>query len=153
MEKDLEILVNEIDQIRGEMDSVVHKVDPKLEICPGWTIKEAVGHITAWEIVIHKAIQAFQAGNPPYFLHEQDFDIFNEEAVVYRSSWTLEQVLQEWKDVRADLKKTILTIKEEDLSVEMVLPWGSERTLAELIEIIGEHEGEHMDNVIKVANL
>jgi len=153
MEKDLEILVNEIDQIRGEMDSVVQKVDPKLEICPGWTIKEAVGHITAWEIVIHKAIQAFQAGNPPYFLHEQDFDIFNEEAVVYRSSWTLEQVLQEWKDVRADLKKTILTIKEEDLSVEMVLPWGSERTLAELIEIIGEHEGEHMDNVIKVANL
>ena len=72
MEKDLEILVNEIDQIRGEMDSVVQKVDPKLEICPGWTIKEAVGHITAWEIVIHKAIQAFQAGNPPYFLHEQD---------------------------------------------------------------------------------
>ena len=153
MEKDLEILVNEIDQIRGKMDSVVQKVDPKLEICPGWTIKEAVSHITAWEIVIHKAIQAFLADDPPYFLHEQDFDIFNEEAVEYRSSWTLEQVLQEWNDVRADLKKTILTIKEEALSVEMVLPWGSERTLGELIEIIGEHEGEHMDNVIKVADL
>ncbi len=35
----------------------------------------------------------------------------------------------------------------------MVLPWGSERTLAELIEIIGEHEGEHMDNVVKIAGL
>jgi hypothetical protein len=153
MEKDLEILVQEIDQIREKMEVVVQKINPSLEICPGWTIKEAIGHITAWEIVIHKAIQAFQADDPPYFLHEQDFDIFNEEAVEYRSSWTLEQVLSEWKGIRADLKKTILTIKEEDLSVELVLPWGSERTLAELIEIIGEHEGEHLDNALKVAGL
>jgi len=151
MEKDLETVVKEIDQIRQKMEGIVQGVDPKLEICPGWTIKEAIGHITAWEIVIHKAIQAFNAGDPPYFLHEQDFDVFNQEAVEYRASWSLEQVFQEWKDVRADLKKTILTIKEGDLSVEMVLPWGSERTLAELIEIIGEHEGEHMDNIVKVA--
>ncbi len=153
MEKDLEILVQEIDQIREKMEVVVQKINPSLEICPGWTIKEAIGHITAWEIVIHKAIQAFLADDPPYFLHEQDFDIFNEEVVEYRSSWTLEQVLSEWKGIRADLKKTILTIKEEDLSVEMVLPWGSERTLAELIEIIGEHESEHLDNALKVAGL
>jgi hypothetical protein len=153
MEKDLEVLVSEIDQIREKMVGVVQKVNPTIEICPGWTIKEAIGHITAWEIVIHKAIQAFLSDDPPYFLPEQDFDVFNEEAVEYRSSWTLEQVLGEWKSIRADLKKTILTINEEDLSVEMVLPWGSERTLAELVEIIGEHEGEHMENVVKVAGL
>ena len=152
MEKDLEILVKEIDQIRQRMESVVQRVDPKLEICPGWTIKEAIGHITAWEIVIHKAIQALNAGDPPYFLHEQDFDIFNQEAVVYRASWSLEQVLREWKDIRADLRKTILALKEDDLSVELVLPWGSERTMAELIEIIGEHEGEHMENIVKVTS-
>ena len=153
MEKDLDFLVGEIDQIRQEMEGVVQKVNPTTEICPGWTIKETIGHITAWEIVIQKAILAFLADDPPYFLHEQDFDIFNQEAVEFRSSWTLEQVLDEWKDIRGDLKKTILTIKEEDLSAEMVLPWGSERTLAELIEIIGEHEGEHMENVEKAAGL
>ena len=152
MEKGLELLVNEIDQIRQEMQNVIEKTDPSLELCPGWTIKEAIGHIAAWEIVIHKAIQAFQTGDPPYFLHQQDFDIFNEEAVAYRSAWSLEQVLQEWKDIRADLKKTILTLKEEDLSVDLVLPWGSERTMSELIEIIGEHEGEHMENIIKITS-
>lgn len=151
MEKDLEFLMSEIDQIRQEMEGVVQKVDKTLEVCPGWTVKEAIGHITAWEIVIHKAIQAFIAGDPPYFLHEQDFDIFNQEAVSYRAPWSLEQVLQEWRDVRADLNKTITTLKEDHLPVEMVLPWGSERTLAELIEIIGEHEGEHMENIVKVA--
>ena len=153
MEKDLEILIEEIDQIRQKMEGVLEAVDPKLEICPGWTIKEAVSHITAWEIVIHKAIQAFKTGGAPYFLHEQDFDIFNQEAVGYRASWSLAQVLQEWKDIRSDLRKTITTLKEDDLSVEMVLPWGSERRLAELIEIIGEHEGEHMENIVKVAGL
>lgn len=152
MEKNLELLVTEIDQIRQEMEGTVQKVDPTLEICPGWTIKDVIGHITAWEIVIHKAIQAYRAGDPPYFLHEQDFDIFNEEAVAYRSSWTLEQVLQEWKEIRAELRKTILTLKEDDLSVELVLPWGSERTMAELIEIIGEHEGEHKDSIVKVTS-
>ena len=150
MAKDLETLVQEIDQIREQMENLVQKVDPSKELCPGWTIKEAIGHITAWEIVIHKAIQAFQADDPPYFLHEQDFDIFNEEVVAFRSSWTLEEVLKEWKDVRQDLKKTILKTKAEDLDVELVLPWGSERTLAELIEIIGEHEGEHLENIEKV---
>jgi len=111
MEKSHELLVNEIDRIRQEMESTVNKTDPSQELCPGWTIKEAIGHITAWEIVIHNAIQEYQAGDPPYFLHQQDFDIFNAEAVAYRSAWSLEQVLQEWKDVRADLKKTILTLK------------------------------------------
>jgi hypothetical protein len=149
MEKELDVLVAEIDQVREEMKMVVSRTDPSLELCPGWTIKEAIGHITAWEIVIHKAIQAFLAGDPPYFLLEQDFDIFNQQAVDYRSAWSLDQVLKEWKDERGKLRETILTIKGEDLGEEMVLPWGSERTLAELIEIIGEHEGEHKENIEK----
>jgi len=37
---------------------------------------QVIGHITAWEIVIHKAIRAFAADDPPYFLREQDFDRF-----------------------------------------------------------------------------
>jgi len=152
MEKDLTILLSEIDQTRTEMGQVVQEVDKDLMIYPGWTIKEMIAHITAWEIVIHRAIQTYLAGEPPYFLHEQDFDIFNEEAVDYRASWSLEKVLQEWKDVREDLKKTVQKLKETDLDVEMVLPWGSERTVAELIEIIGEHEGEHMKDIIKISD-
>ena len=150
METELDLLVAEIDRIRAEMEGVVARTDPSLELCPGWTIKEAIGHITAWEIVIHKAIQAFQAGDPPYFLHEQDFDIFNQEAVDCRAAWSLDQVLDEWKTERGKLRDLILKVKEDDLSEELVLPWGSERTLAELIEIIGEHEGEHMENIEKV---
>ena len=151
MEKDLTALLSEIDQIRTDMGGVVQEIARDLMIYPGWTIKELISHITAWEIVIHKAIQAFLAGDPPYFLQEQDFDIFNEEAVDYRSSWTMDQVLQEWKDVREELKKTIQKLRETDLPVEMVLPWGSERTVSELIEIIGEHEGEHMEDAKKIS--
>jgi len=152
MEKDLTVLLAEIDQVRTDMGKVVQEVDTKLMIFPGWTIKEMIAHITAWEIVIHKAFQAYITGDPPYFLREQDFDIFNEEAVDFRATWSMEKVLQEWRDVRNDLKKTIQKLKETDLPVEMVLPWGSERTVAELIEIIGEHEGEHMSDTIKVSS-
>lgn len=140
-----------IDGVRQQMEGVAAETDPGRELCPGWTIKEAIGHITAWEIVIHKAIQAFAAGDPPFFLHEQDFDRFNAEAVSDRSSWTLEEVFQEWKDVRAELRQTIQELDEEDLGEVLVLPWGSERTLAELIEIIGEHESEHLENIYKVT--
>jgi len=152
MEKDLAGLLSEIDQIRKDMGKVVQEFDPELTIYPGWMIKEMIAHITAWEIVIHKAIQTYLAGDPPYFLQEQDFDIFNEEAVNYRSSWTMDQVLDEWKNVREELKKTIQKLQESDLHVEMVLPWGSERTVAELIEIIGEHEGEHMEDALKISS-
>jgi hypothetical protein len=142
-------LIRQIDQVREQLRGLVNKTDPTLEICPGWRIKEVIGHITAWEKVIDKALVTYQAGDPPFFLHEQDFDLFNQETVDFRTDWTLEQVIQEWEDARVDLKKTIQKLKESDLEVEMVLPWGSERTIFELIEIVAEHETEHMDEVKK----
>ncbi|MCK5666894.1 MAG: DinB family protein [Thiotrichaceae bacterium] len=151
MEKNLDLLLTEIKRIRTEMGEVVKQVDKSLTIYPGWTIKEMIGHITAWEIVINQALIAYQNGDPPYFLHEQDFDVFNKEAVNHRGDWTLKKVLQEWKEVRAAVIKTIQKLKETDLTVEMVLPWGSERTVAELIEIIGEHESEHMGDAKKAT--
>ena len=144
-------LINSIDSVRNEMKVMVEKTDPELEICPGWTIKEVVGHITAWEMVIHKALKAFRAGDPPYFLREQDFDLFNKGEVEKRSAWTLDEVIREWKEVREDLKKTIKKLKEDDLPIEMVLPWGSERTVQELIEIIAEHEQEHAEDVERLT--
>jgi len=148
---DINDLINSIDSVRNEMKVKVVNIDPELEICPGWTIKEVVGHITAWEIVIHKALKAFRAGDPPYFLREQDFDLFNKGEVEKRSGWTLDEVISEWGEVREDLKKTIKKLKEEDLPKEMVLPWGSERTVQELIEIIAEHEQEHAEDVERVT--
>lgn len=144
-------LISYIDGVRQRMEEVIAETDPRVELCPGWTIKEAIGHITAWEIVIQKAIQAYTADDPPFFLHEQDFDRFNQEAVSNRSEWTLDQVLQEWQDVRTELREIILGLDESVLVEELVLPWGSERTMAELIEILGEHESEHLENIIKVT--
>ena len=151
MEKDLAALIAEFDQSRNEMLEIVGRTDPALEILPGWTIREILINISSWEIVIEKALKAYQTGDAPYFLHEQDFDIFNQESIENRSSRSMEEVLKEWKQVRADLKKTIQKLKDTDLPVEMVLPWGSERPIYELLEIIGEHETEHMEDVKKVA--
>ena len=144
-------LMTYIDSVRQKMEVVVSDTDPTLEIYPGWTIKDVLGHITAWEIVIQKAIQAFSAGDPPYFLREQDFDEFNQGAVDFRASWTLEEVLNEWRDIRAGLRKSIEGLDPDSLNEELVMPWGSERTLAELIEILGEHESEHMEHITKLT--
>jgi len=140
-----------ISQVREQMEALLDKIDTRQKIYPGWTIREVICHITAWEVVIDKALTAYRKGDPPYFLHQQDFDIFNDEAVECREGWSFEQVIQEWKDVRAALIKTIQKLKNDDLGVEMVLPWGSERTVAELIEIIGEHESEHLEDILRVA--
>jgi hypothetical protein len=145
-------LLEYIDSVRQKMKKVVSETDPNQEICPGWRTKEIISHITAWEIVIEKGIQAFIAGDPPYFLREQDFDRFNQVSVEYRAEWSLEQVLQEWKKIRAELREIIQALDPALLNEELVLPWGSERTLAELIEILGEHETEHMENIIKVTS-
>ncbi len=151
MEKDLATLMDEFDLNRAKIADVIDKTDPELEIFPGWTIREVLINLTSWEIVINKALRAYQAGDPPFFLHEQDFDIFNQESIEIRSSRSMEEVLKEWKHVRADLKKTIQNLKDTDLPVEMVLPWGSERPIYELLEIIGEHETEHMEDIERVT--
>ena len=149
MESNIQELIKLIDQTRKDWGAFIKKADPKIEVYPSWTIKEVLGHITAWEIVIHKAIKVFIAGEPPYFLHEQDFDLFNQAAVNKRSGWTLADVIREWKVVRAALRKTISDLNAEDLPKEMVLPWGSERSLRELIEIVAEHEAEHLEEIRK----
>jgi len=148
---DINDLIKSIDSVRSELKVMLESIDPELEICPGWKIKEVVGHITAWEIVIDKALKAFQAGDPPYFLREQDFDLFNKGEVEKRSGWTLAEVIREWEEVRKELKRTITKLNEDDLQMEIVLPWGSERTVRELIEIIAEHEGEHAENVKRLT--
>lgn len=147
MGSNIQELLTQFDQVRKEMEEVVEATALDLEICPGWTIKDVLGNITAWEIVIHKALLAFMAGDPPYFLPEQDFDLFNRYEVEKRAGWTLSEVINERKQVRMDLKATILEMKEESLEEWMVLPWGSERTVRELLEIIEEHEQEHMEEV------
>jgi len=151
MEMNIPDLIQSIDMSREEMKGLVKSTDPKLEIYPGWTFKEILINITSWEIVIHKAILAFKAGDPPYFLREQDFDLFNQAEVEKRSGWGLEKVIREWEEERENLKKTIQKLKETDLLIEMVLPWGSDRPVYELIEIIEEHEFEHMEDIKKAT--
>jgi hypothetical protein len=146
---DKQQLLQLLDQNRSQLAILVEKINPGLEICPGWTIKEILGHITAWEIVTNKAIKNFLAGEPPYFLHEQDFDLYNQAQVKKRSGWTLDEVIREWKVVRASLKKTLSDLNEEDLAKEMVTPWGSERSIQELFEIAAEHEEEHAEGIRK----
>jgi len=60
-------------------------------------------------------------------------------------------VIREWEEERENLKKTIRKLKETDLLIEMVLPWGSDRPVYELIEIIEEHEFEHMEDIKKAT--
>ena len=54
-ENEISGLIHQIDQVRAEFIELVIDTDPKVEICPGWRIKEVIGHITAWEKVIDKA--------------------------------------------------------------------------------------------------
>ncbi len=152
MEKDLAELIAEIKQIRTDMVGIVEKIDPGKIIYPGWTIKEMIGHLTAWEIVIDKGLTAYLQGDPPYFMQEQDFDIFNQRAVDFRSDWRLDRVLQEWMAVRGRLLETIQKLAETDLNDEIVTPWGSERTVREFVEIAGEHEFEHQEDAARLTH-
>jgi hypothetical protein len=152
MEKDLAALIDEFDQTRKEMLEIVDITDSDLEILPGWTIREILINISSWELIIEKALKAYLTEDPPYFLQEQDFDIYNQESIDVRANSSLEDLIREWKDVRASLKKTIKKLKQSDLDIEMVLPWGSERPIYELIEIIAEHETEHMKDIQNVTS-
>lgn len=152
MEKDLAELIAEIKQIRTDMVGIVNMIDPGKIIYPGWTIKEMIGHLTAWEIVIDKGLTAYLQGDPPYFMQEQDFDIFNQQAVDFRADWKLDRVLQEWMAVRGRLLEAIQKLAETDLDDDIVTPWGSERTVREFVEVAGDHEFEHREDAARLTH-
>jgi uncharacterized damage-inducible protein DinB len=136
-------LLRWFDQARAEMRSTLEGIDTEQEIYPGWRIRENIAHITGWEEVTLKSLQAFLEGGEPYLLPVQGIDQHNADLIAARQSMTYEEALHEWEETREALISAIAELSEGDLETRITFPWGPRGTLRDMLAIIADHEGDH----------
>lgn len=118
-----------------------------------WTIKDLLGHITAWEIAFLIPLRSCLAGNP--FSPEDilDHDAWNADQARKRSKIPLQEVLKEMISAREQILSLVEALSDEQWSEVLPAPWGSQETLAHMIDGLAWHEEEHTSSILEYKNL
>jgi hypothetical protein len=136
-------LMQEFDQARNHMRQLLTDIDTKLEIYPEWTIKELLAHLAGWDDATILALQAHARGEAPPLLAMRGINFYNAQTVGERAGLNLAQIIREWEMVREQLLAILNELPEEQLADMIVSPWGQTLSVAQLVQIMAEHEEEH----------
>jgi uncharacterized damage-inducible protein DinB len=81
---------------------------------PQWSIKDALSHITAWEIEGARIVREIQAGVwKPQRLNQQLIDDFNARAVEERAARSFMEVREEFDRAHTEMQQLIASLPDE----------------------------------------
>ena len=119
----------------------------------GWRIRDIIGHIATWDRQVAKSLRAFRVGQE-YALPDHDEAAFNEQDVLEQQELTTQSIFEEWESAREEFKEAVKEIPLELFPGDLLYPWGDERgTIAHLVEMMVEHDGEHRDEIVQAIQL
>lgn len=120
----------------------------------GWSLKQAVGHLSDYERMGVQALKAVAAEREPaYELATNDFEAFNENraSVWAETSWS-----EAWATYLATRRALLLiaeTLPEEALARPFVAPWSAMTTACGYLLDMAQHEREHAAILRRAFNL
>lgn len=148
MIQDVAPVIQQLDQAREKVRIGLADLDPQQEVCPGWTVKHLLAHLTGWDQVSLEALRAYLSGEAPVTPMASDVDAFNDRAVAQRQKLDYDAIKQEWEAVRDDLKATVTALPPERLNETLAFPWGPCGTIAELGLELAHHEAYHAQELV-----
>lgn len=112
-----------------------------------WTIKQILGHMTAWEQTVLDPLVGFvQIGefNPEIIA---DHDLWNAEQTARREAMDIQQVIAELETTRKLLIDEASRLTEEQWERVLPAPWGGQGCIANLLSGLAWHENEHLQTI------
>jgi hypothetical protein len=140
-------LIQQLNQARQTMHTLLAELDTQTEFYPGWTAKHLLAHITGWDDATTFSLRAHAGGQEPATLAVQGIDAYNAESVATRETLNYQQIVKEWELAREQLKAAILEMPEDLLGKPLLLPWGGKGTVAQIVAIFAQHEKEHAEEI------
>lgn len=140
-----EELIRKLDQTHENIAALLPRLEPfrEREICPGWTIKEILAHLTGWDELVVAFLEAFTRGEQPATPAFRSIDEYNAGTVSARSHLDYPQVHEEWLRTRQRLRQVLLQMPPRMFTQTFLLLMGEPGTIADLLEIFIEHDAEH----------
>jgi hypothetical protein len=104
--------------------------------CGVWSIKDIIGHLASYELVMVDVLSAFVGGGPTPYLNKytEPGGGFNDSEVALRKGKTVSEVLGEFNDTHAQVISLAARIPMETFRQTGTLPWyGMEYALDDFI--------------------
>ena len=109
-----------------------------------WTIKDVLGHVASWEETYLEPLRRYAGGGPFEAEVIEDYTPWNEEQAARKRHVQLGAILDELAAVRQDLVATATRLSTEQWNRTMPFTWGGEGTVAEALDVLAQHEWEHV---------
>jgi uncharacterized damage-inducible protein DinB len=121
----------------------------------GWSLKDVVGHIAAWEeLMIQAAYHIYDPSRPAAALFGEDIESMNAIMAAKReaNSWQTER--QALQDTQAAMNEFLAKLLPGDYRLRGPYPWPDDQgTLAELITHAAEHYDDHRPDIERWRNV
>ncbi len=109
-----------------------------------WTIKDAVGHISYWEQVIHDHVrESYAQGRPRPQRADETEEFVNPREAAKRKHWPWARVRAEFENTRRALIERVEGLSELDLSFQVPNPWLNEQRFYSVAQMIQEDAVGH----------
>jgi len=140
-------LIRQLDEARAKLQAVLAGLDTQIEIYPPWKLKELLAHLSGWDEATIASLQTHIGGGEPLTPAARGIDFYNAESVDTREALNYEQVVNEWKVTRDQLKATILDIPPDKFEQPLVYAWGPSGSVSELVAVFVHHERAHAKEI------
>src|SRR5262249_5600569 len=138
-------LLTELDQARERVIRLIAGLDGQWEFYPGWTVKELLAHMTGWDEATSDSLRAYAEGRESAIASYRGIDEYNSRSVATRTHLHFDRVKLEWEQARKELKAVIQDMPDEKYAGEVLYPWGQRGPLSALVDVIIDHEHEHVE--------
>jgi len=112
------------------------------EVSPGWTAKDVLAHIAAWETRVAVHFPDLLTDDGMHIL-SVEAEAFNAEQVALRRERSPRELLQELADSRRCILEALTAANDDDLVKPRAVPWGQITIERWALQEIYEHDSEH----------
>ncbi len=141
-EQGLERLTDRRKELLASCDGLSQEGWTTGELLPGWTAKDVLAHIAAWETRVARHLPDLLAGHGMRIVGVEA-DAFNAEQVALRRTHNPRELLGELFDSRRRTLDALATASDADLSKPHAVPWGQITIERWALQEIYEHDVEH----------
>lgn len=117
-----------------------------------WSVKDILGHVTAWEAEYVAGVEQFMGNERPHVLDIADIPAWNEEQASRRRDWPLEQVKQDMLATRQKLLDVLHSLPDDAFARPGPHPAENRAFVPWLINEAADHDREHWSGLMVYKN-
>ncbi len=154
MDARIENLVVRMEKSRALLNKALDKIAPQEDIYPTWKVKQVMDHITAWDELVDRTLQAYLHGLTPGTM-KGSIDQYNAKSTASRKELSFEQSRHDYHEARQKLLQRLRALPLEVLDGKHPAPWGGTCTIEGIVKIFVSHEREHarhIEDVVKASS-